>query len=980
MKRKSEESLDCAAGKRRRRCLSDLPMDVLGSIVSRLPIIDAVRTGTLSSQWIDIWRDHTTLTFNRTTMWRRRSRISHVDFSQKNFVKRVDSILRRHNGVGVERMEIKFPLRSNAQCAIDRWVSFAIASKTKEFCLDLSDPGPNPPYVLYYRRKIEGYCDFPCQLFDADNACSQLQCLQLSSVFLKPTAEFTGFLNLKRLNLIDVDIRDEGLQHLLCKPSILEFLEISNCKMLTKIHAPHILNRLKHLQVNNCHTLSNIEIDCDLTTLDFSGTMASFIIATSSSLTNVHVQLTTLSNGLAYIVTRFVRSFPTVQMLDLQFVGFPKAVSPQKLPKFMYLRHLRLETIISPRDTWSDILASAYLLETAPLMEKLEIHMCLDSTYTAYSKVDGELRSLPLHHHKHLKWVQITGFFGLKVQVELALNILRSSTMLRKMEIWWSREESIFVDDRRVAMEYVRKADHRYIVEFRGNQKVARSNNREGREPLLDPRSRAALEVGRRMEEQDILTRIMSFLPLKEAARTSILSNQWKNIWCSNQNLVFQFTNMLSFDLHKRSWTEDDGLRLNQNLFIERVNAVLKQRSGLGVQTMAVLAELESNHADHIDSWLDFAIASKTKQLILDLIPEWPKEGAPYDFPVKLFNATNSSQLQAFILCGVSLKLPANFKGFQNLKKLKVGYTDVSDEDMHTLVSNCRSLEFLYIYNCDMLTRLWTTHPSNQLKHLRVENCTMLQEIELNFGLTELCYEGRLIPLAPPSPLLMTNVWMKLSDIYDVLGYMFTKLPSTLPHLEMLTINCSEHQRTTLPEKTIKFMYLKHLRLELTFCVPERKVDMLDFACLLEAAPFLETLELHMWMPLDEPYSKNHGELRSLPARPHSNLRLVYITGFYGVKDQLELVRHILRNAVTLNAMKIDPRPVVAVPLKMFTRLDEKFLCFVGYGSAVEYLSKEDHRNVVDIYEIRREDVERLTIFKIMEVPWVRSETVLSYF
>lgn len=52
-----------------------------------------------------------------------------------------------------------------------------------------------------------------------------------------------------------------------------------------------------------------------------------------------------------------------------------------------------------------------------------------------YCKEDGELRSRPPHHHTHLKFVHISGFFGHKDQVELALQILRSSIMLEKLEI-----------------------------------------------------------------------------------------------------------------------------------------------------------------------------------------------------------------------------------------------------------------------------------------------------------------------------------------------------------------------------------------------------------------------------------------------------------------------------------------------------------------------------------------------------------------
>uniref|UniRef100_A0A0E0AG04 F-box domain-containing protein n=1 Tax=Oryza glumipatula TaxID=40148 RepID=A0A0E0AG04_9ORYZ len=444
----------------------------------------------------------------------------------------------------------------------------------------------------------------------------------------------------------------------------------------------------------------------------------------------------------------------------------------------------------------------------------------------------------------------------------------------------------------------------------------------------------------------DILSRIISLLPLKEAARTSVLSNHWKNIWCSQENLVFRFCSVFSVHDHiKRCWTSD-GQRLNKELFIERIDAVLKQRSGLGVQTTAVFFDLENEHADHIDS------------------------------------AANSLQLQALKLNTVSLKPPPNLDGFRKLQKLKLEYTNVSDEDMQTLVSNCNSLEYLGIIHCGMITRLETSHPLNQLKHLEVQSCTMLQDIQLNVGLTKLEYEGPLIPLAPPEPLLMTNIWMRLSDIHSALRYIFTKLPSTLPRLETLTVNCSELKKTILPEKTAKFMYLKHLRLELTFYEQTRKADMFDFACLLEAAPLLETLELHMWMPFDhQPYCEDHGELRSLPNRPHSNLRFAYITGFYGAKDQLELVCHILRNSAILNAMKIDPRPVVARPPIALMLRTEVVYCLNGYRVAMEYLSKADHRNVVDVHEILLEDVKKREIYEIMEDRWIQEpKAMLSYF
>lgn len=103
--------------------------------------------------------------------------------------------------------------------------------------------------------------------------------------------------------------------------------------------------------------------------------------------------------------------------------------------------------------------------------------MWLDCPRRPYRKEDGELRIRPPHQHAHLKSVRISGFFGHKDQVELALHILRSSIILEKMEIsprveigdccgseklLYEREQ--YVDGHRVATEFVCKADQRNVV------------------------------------------------------------------------------------------------------------------------------------------------------------------------------------------------------------------------------------------------------------------------------------------------------------------------------------------------------------------------------------------------------------------------------------------------------------------------------------------------------------------------------------
>uniref|UniRef100_J3MIR1 F-box domain-containing protein n=1 Tax=Oryza brachyantha TaxID=4533 RepID=J3MIR1_ORYBR len=472
-------------------------------------------------------------------------------------------------------------------------------------------------------------------------------------------------------------------------------------------------------------------------------------------------------------------------------------------------------------------------------------------------------------------------------------------------------------------------------------------------------------KLGLRLNDlpMDILESFLSRLPIKDAVRTKALSCLWKHTSLCHKNLLFSSRTMMS----QRSYTAYGTKSITAEEFVTRVNAVLQQHRGGGVEKFEVYFELENEYAEQIESWINFVISSRTKQLILDFSPTRSIK-APYSFPFRLFDATNGSHLQFLEVCSVSLKPPADFKGLVNLKRLHLVVVDITDEHIHLLLSNCNVLEFLGIYDCDNLTRLRTCHPSNQLKHLVVKKCYYLKEIELNYGLTTLEYGGELIPLSSPGKLLLTNICIDVRDICGAIEYLFTNLPSTLPHLKVLTLKCHEFERYILPDNPLKFIYLRHMRLELIFHgLWEKKTDALDFACLLEAAPLLENLELHMWMNcVHLRYRKNHGVLRSLPPCTHTNLKLVNITGFYGQKDQLELVLHILRNSVSLEVMRIDPKPYIAVGQPMMQPYEE-FYFVDGSKVAMKYIRKADHRNIVNVLEVSRKDVENVSARRLID-------------
>ncbi|OQU84407.1 hypothetical protein SORBI_3004G046700 [Sorghum bicolor] len=465
----------------------------------------------------------------------------------------------------------------------------------------------------------------------------------------------------------------------------------------------------------------------------------------------------------------------------------------------------------------------------------------------------------------------------------------------------------------------------------------------------------------------EILHSIVSRLPIREAVRTSILSKHWKRVWCCRAKLKFTFRSLV---YKKRSGIP--RFSISEQVFIQMVDAILKQHSGIGVEKMKVLfSPLNNDHAEHIDRWVQFAVASKTKQLTFDFEAQIPKKES-YSFPFQIFNAANGSHLQSLKLGSVSLQYPSNIKFLLNLKKLELVDVNIDNDNLELMLSACNVLEFFGISGCKILTSLHIPRHSKHLKGLKVSLCPLLQVIELNSGLITLEYEGSLIPLGPPSTL--RNICIKSLDIHSSIAYIFTELASTLPCLEKLTLKCPELKRTTLPNKTLKFLYLRHLRLELIFVSRRKSADVLDLAKFLDAAPLMEELEVHMWMDYKlERYRKHHGELRNLPLHPHSHLKMVYITGFYGQKDQLELALHVLRVSTALEAMKIDPRPVVGCITQDLGMEDG--LCFIdGYKIARKYLHKADGRGVVDVVKVSR-DVKNIWPCNDIHPYWLSAAT-----
>ena len=76
------------------------------------------------------------------------------------------------------------------------------------------------------------------------------------------------------------------------------------------------------------------------------------------------------------------------------------------------------------------------------------------------------------------------------------------------------------------------------------------------------------------------------------------MSRKLKNVWCSHTNLTFDKVTMRT-TYFKPSTGHYRWLRDHE--FVTKVDTVLRQHSGTGVERMEIKFMLDSKHADHID-------------------------------------------------------------------------------------------------------------------------------------------------------------------------------------------------------------------------------------------------------------------------------------------------------------------------------------------------------------------------------------------
>uniref|UniRef100_A0A5B7A4A0 F-box domain-containing protein n=1 Tax=Davidia involucrata TaxID=16924 RepID=A0A5B7A4A0_DAVIN len=128
--------------------ISQMPDEILVSILSLLTMKEAAWTSILSRRWKNMWTFITSsLEFDWSAVV---LKLELLDVARKNFVRWVNRVLESHQALIINEFRVGFDLDGiNSKCDIDRWINFALGKGVKRLELNLASFWGNSPEGRY---------------------------------------------------------------------------------------------------------------------------------------------------------------------------------------------------------------------------------------------------------------------------------------------------------------------------------------------------------------------------------------------------------------------------------------------------------------------------------------------------------------------------------------------------------------------------------------------------------------------------------------------------------------------------------------------------------------------------------------------------------------------------------------------------------------------------------------------------------------
>ncbi|KAL5741653.1 hypothetical protein ACOSP7_028385 [Xanthoceras sorbifolium] len=370
----------------------------------------------------------------------------------------------------------------------------------------------------------------------------------------------------------------------------------------------------------------------------------------------------------------------------------------------------------------------------------------------------------------------------------------------------------------------------------------------------------------------DVLDTILVNLPLRDAARTSILSSKWRYKWTGLSKFVFDDKCFPSSLSGKVRWGE----------IMKIIHQVRSYHSG-PIEKFKLAAYCCPNSSD-LDQWILFLAQKGLKELILQDFSCVKR----LKLPSFLFSCPQVSCLELY---GCIFKLPSDFKGFYCLKSLQLTQVSIISDTLESLIRNCPILERLTLLSIEHLAFLRIHNPN--LKYLKIdsefediclENSMLLDSVDIRM----IPMYGRTVPqqLEHGKPCNLVRVFRCLTGI--------KKLTLSSYFLEFLANGeVPERLRTVLNH--LSFLDLKEIKFN-------NLKEVTVFVSVLRSCPNLEELYISV---AETNFSRSVlGFLKAqCVCEFFSQLKVVRIRGITGTIIEMEFIKLLLARSPLLETL-----------------------------------------------------------------------------
>ncbi|KEH37791.1 putative F-box domain, FBD domain, leucine-rich repeat domain, L domain-containing protein [Medicago truncatula] len=403
-----------------------------------------------------------------------------------------------------------------------------------------------------------------------------------------------------------------------------------------------------------------------------------------------------------------------------------------------------------------------------------------------------------------------------------------------------------------------------------------------------------------------IIDHFLSRLSIKEAGRTSVLSNKWRKKWSTQPDLVF--------DKQCVSAAVSEDPSVIENKFVRTVDHVLLLHSGpinkfkisdFGCDFIGMISVAD------VDRWILHLTRRSIKNLELDI---WFEQR--YNIPWCLFSCQSLHHLNLF--CS-SLKPPAMFEGFMNLKSLQLEQVTVAKDAFENLISGSPLLEKLVLKKVDGFTQINIHSPSIKYVDIRgnfegisFDNTSQLAKVFVNLSSYLNSETGQSMFHGCSSNLLkffdhLHNIQSLLIASYSIkylaAGVVPVKLPTLCINLTFLSICLNFNDLTEISA----------------------------VLCLLKSSPNLQTFKMFARLK-EETDLLTHTSYcwEDIFSEPDMLLKLqhVEIQDISGTKSELDFIRFLLLYSPVLKKMIVEPvenvKPELITELIRFRRASEQ--------------------------------------------------------